>query len=152
MWATLSQPASMVRAYWQGAVTTSTLPAICLAIVLATNLRRMSPTTIPRMPPFEFFKAVILPILTPSTATKGACPRARTVANRNRSDVSLAVSRTCCRWSAVIPEGPVAAPLLDDRKLWTNGPSSNENASGLRVENDLRQKRPWALRVSFSHL
>ena len=29
-----------------------------------------------------------------------------------------------------MPEGPAAAPRLDDRKLWTNRPSSNEKTSG----------------------
>ena len=125
MWSTLSQPALVVRAHWNGAVAASTLADICLA----THLRRMPPTTIPHTPPSAFLNAVIRPILTPSTAAAGAWPLARTVANRKKSELSRSVSNTGCKWFEVIPEGPAAAPRLDERKHLMKMSSSNEKAS-----------------------
>ena len=58
-----SHPALVFRAYWKGAVATSTLLEICVAIVRATSLRKMSPTTIPRTPPSGFWSAVRRPSL-----------------------------------------------------------------------------------------
>ena len=59
------------RAYWKGAVARSTCFKTCLATVLATNRRIMSPTTIPLTPPSGFCKAVIRPNRMPSMISDG---------------------------------------------------------------------------------
>ena len=67
----------------------STLAAICVTIVLATSLLSNN-----NRPGASVQFNEMRPILTPSTAAAGAWPRARTVANTKKSDVSLAVSNT----------------------------------------------------------
>ena len=47
-WAMHSNPARVDKAYWNGAVT---FVLICCAMVLDTNLRMVSPATMPRTPP-----------------------------------------------------------------------------------------------------
>ena len=51
-----------MSAYWNGAVAYSTTVRNCWAIVLETNCRKESPTTMPLTPPEGFCKAVILPM------------------------------------------------------------------------------------------
>ena len=50
-----------MRAYWKGAVVSSTFLAIYFDIILATNLLIKSPTTIPLTPPSGLLSAVIRP-------------------------------------------------------------------------------------------
>ena len=54
----------------EGTVAASTDLAICLAIDLAINLRRISPTTMPLTPPSGFLKAVNRPNLNPDRISR----------------------------------------------------------------------------------
>ena len=62
-----------------GAVAFSTSEATCLATVLATSLRKMSPTTMPLTPPSGFLNATTLPNLMPSNASAGTSPSPSTL-------------------------------------------------------------------------
>ena len=59
-----------------GAVAFSAFLATCLAIVLATRRRIMSPTTIPLTPPSGLFNVVNLPNRMPSITSSGTSPQA----------------------------------------------------------------------------
>ena len=71
----------------------STSEATCLAMVLATSLRKMSPTTMPLTPPSGFLNAVSLPNLMPSNASAGTSLLAINVATRAGASESCALSR-----------------------------------------------------------
>ena len=73
MCATHSQPAFCRRACWNGAVASAFL-ANCFAMVLATNLLMMSPTTITLTPPSGFANAVNQPTRMPSITSLGTSP------------------------------------------------------------------------------
>ena len=68
------------KAYWCGAVASSTCFEICWTMVRAINVRMMSPTTMPRMPPSGLRRAVARPIRSPSRTPLGTCPWLMTVA------------------------------------------------------------------------
>ena len=72
----------------------------------ATNLRRISPTTMPLTPPLGFWRSVILPNLITSTITGGVSVRDNCSSNLNRRSACTFVSRTVCRhprWSRCSP-------------------------------------------------
>ena len=77
----------------------STAGPTCCARVRATTPRMKSPTTMPRTPPCGFCNAVILPILTAWRISAGIWPLTNEVQ------------------SAVMPDGPPAAPRRADRKF-----------------------------------
>ena len=79
-------------------------------MVLATNRRTMSPTTIPLTPPSGFCKAVVnRPTRSPSMISMGTSPVASREHAATKSIESTSLSRVD-KWSAVILEGPAAAP------------------------------------------
>ena len=106
-WATHSHPAFVERAYWKGAVASSTFFAICFAIVRATILLKMSPTTIPLTPPSGLLKAVMRPKRSASTISSGTpshCEQRRYLKPPSVSHPHSPARGK--RWSDVIPDGP----------------------------------------------
>ena len=79
---------------------------------LATNLLTKSPTTMPRITPVGFLRAVIAPKRIAACASDGMNPFARRSATWNRAPAAASLSSTGSRCSDVNPEGPGAAPLL----------------------------------------
>ena len=53
-----------------------------------------------------------------------------------KSELSRSVSNTGCKWSAVVPERPAAAPRLDERKHLMKSSSSNKQTSGWASRTD----------------
>ena len=129
MWATHSHPALVVKAYWKGAVAFSTCFATCFEIVLATRRLIMSPTTIPLTPPSGLVKAVNRPNPIPAMASSGITPCAMIEATVANNSESASLSKIGNKWSAVMPEGPPAAPLLEVRKEMRNNALSNSKGS-----------------------
>ena len=79
-------------------VAAPTLKAICLADFLATSLRTTSPTTMSRTPPMGFLGAVILFIVTASTAVGGERVRKPTLMRTGKgATCPLAVSNIGCK-------------------------------------------------------
>ena len=109
-------PALVDKACWKGDVAVSTFFATCLAIVRATILLTMSPTTIPRTPLSGLLSAVMRPnLMDPIWASN--CE-------------SASLSRTGKRWSGVMPDGPCAAPRLALRRHVKN---SNIHSGSVRA-------------------
>ena len=86
-------PDFVAKAYWNGEVAASTAGVIDCAMVLATNLRTMSPHTMPRTPPPGFSKAVNLPMRSNVNTSGGTCALGKSCAARLKDDVSGADSR-----------------------------------------------------------
>ena len=84
----------------------------------------MSPTTMPRTPPLGFSRAVIRPKRMASRTDDGTCNALR----------SRGMSRSGCKCSTFIPDGPPAAPRLADLKFRQKPISSklkSDRGSGL---------------------
>ena len=94
MCATVSHPALVFRAYWCGEVATSTWAENCCAIVRATILLKVSPTTMPRTPPSGFRRAVTLPHLMAWRIPAGTLLRANNVATFPKAAPSAPLSRS----------------------------------------------------------
>ena len=86
-------PDFVANAYWNGEVAASTVGVIDCAMVRATNLRTMSPHTMPRTPPPGFSKAVNLPMRNNVSRSVGFCALAKSCAARLTDDVSGVDSR-----------------------------------------------------------
>ena len=125
MCATHSHPARVDNGNWWGAVATMVAGPNCCDIVLATNLRTTSPTTMPRTPPSGFLSAVILPALTMSTTTCGTWPLERFSPNWKSNFIPWTSDNKGLKWSLVIPDGPPATLLLGDRRFFPKNFSSN---------------------------
>ena len=70
----------------------------------------MSPHTMPQMPPDGLANAVNRPNRMTSRISSGTAALAKSWAKRQNLAVSASESRIMRRWSAVIPDGPPAAP------------------------------------------
>ena len=92
-----------------GTVAASAFLENCFAIVLATSLRTMSPTTIPLTHPSGLLRDVKRPNLMASRMTCEPVPLP-TGTHRVKSVESASLSSTGKKWSDVIPAGPGAAP------------------------------------------
>ena len=109
-----SHPALVDKVYWKGAVAASTCLETCFAMVLATSLQTISPTTIPLTPPSGFFNAVTRPNLMPSKIGARRCrlptrnPPGQTTANRLRSPNGLKSSQTVLllRFAGIFANAP----------------------------------------------
>ena len=103
-----SHSALVDKAYWKGAVAASACFETCFAIVRATDLRRMFPTTIALTPPSGLLNAVKRPIRMASKISPGTCPvakRLETLGKKTRNNFTLQhrgevvrrrARRTCC--------------------------------------------------------
>ena len=125
----------VVKAYWQGAVASSAFLAkgavassaflaTCFAIVPATRRRITSPTTIPLTPRLVSSKLSTFPISSRPTPLLDGPPCAKIDVAWDNNSESCSSPNTGWRWSAVLPEGPPAAPLLAVRKQMRNWDSS----------------------------
>ena len=99
------------------------------AIVQATRRRKISPTTMPRMPPDRFFSAIIRPMRNEATLACGISAQANSCANSHNKTLSCRLRNNGKRWSLVIPEGPAAAPFFDFLKLCKNPSKSKEKGA-----------------------
>ena len=96
---THSHPDFVCNSYWCGAVASSTCFEICWAMVRAINLRMISPTSMPRMPPSCLRREVTRPNRNPSRTPLSARPWLTIVAqlqNRGRTrPIPRCVRLTC---------------------------------------------------------
>ena len=121
----------LVNAY-KGDVAASMWTLNSCANVLATNRRRMSPTTIPLTPLPSFWRATILPILMASNTSSEMSALTTSEAISYNKSLSLSLRNNTRKCSAVIPDGPPAAPFFAVRKDTKNQSRSNAGStSGL---------------------
>ena len=93
----------------------------------------------PRTPPLGFCGAVRRPKRMASTHFTCAPARARSCANLQKRMVSCSLSNNGRRWSAVIPEGPAAAPLRATRMFFAKMSWSRENHGPRRSKRSSRR-------------
>ena len=74
----------------------------------------------PLTPPSGFRNAVICPNLMASMITSGMFPLTRVIAAWTKRLESRSFSKIGNKWSAVMPDGPAAAPRLDFRRQVNN--------------------------------
>ena len=114
------RPAFVDNAHWKREVAASCTFPICWAIVRETNLRTTSPATMPLTPPSGFVRAVNKSKRNhPNRHHKHVRSRqSGTNADNNRIPLtSLRKGRKC---SVVMPDGPPAVSLREDRGLQQN--------------------------------
>ena len=123
-WATHSHPVLVDKACWCGAVACWTISAICCAMVLATRHLMTSLAMIPLTPPSRF----VSPNgpCQPQSEGLWLVPDGNTTENNSKFFLPCNSGR---RWSDVIPDGPPAAPLLEDRKLRQSLSVSNDTGT-----------------------
>ena len=101
----------------------------CVSQLLGHHPRNQCPKHVARdAPPSDFDNAVILPTLTICTTDSGIKPREKTSLEEHlhRSPI-VQKGRKC---SFVMPEGPAAAPLREDRRHRRNKISSRSKGTG----------------------
>ena len=119
-----------------------------LAQSFATTLRNTSPTTVPRTSPSGFARAVIRPSFTACNSSSGIKPLANCPATSPKSLVQTVSARRGFKCSAVIPDGPAAAPLRAVRKFCNNALLRTSSGSASRMERSIGVLTTRGLRVS----
>ena len=124
MWATHSHPAFVVKAHWKGAVASSAFLATCFChCPRHKTSHNISHDGLPHAP--VWFPQRCQPSQShPVQHLSWDGPCAKIDAARDNNSESCSLSNIGWRWSAVIPEGPIAAPLHAARKQMRNWDSS----------------------------
>ena len=123
MWATHSHEAFVVKAHWKGAGASSAFLATCFASPRHKTSHNIFHHDLPHAP--VWFPQRGQPSQShPVQHLSWVGPCAKIDAARDNNSESCSLSNIGWRWSAVVPEGPPAAPLLTARKQMRNWDSS----------------------------